>query len=261
MSLLSNRVLTSILFVLMLHSALAQTTKPAQKPKTNTTKSTPIKKQPLPVDGFWLVTKVMVGSREITPVARWARLADGKHTTGNGWLQHSFGTYSYDKAKSELLLITANEPKDEFGPFKVTRNGPLMTWSRVEDDEPVVVELKPISEMPMSPSDEAKGLWVLEKATKNGEDITRTFDRDKKHYLFVRWDHQFDRQTNAQERISGYWFVNAHQPQMTLIPEGGHLPEERWMIFVEGQKMTMKGTSDKITDLVLVYRRASEFPK
>ena len=113
----------------------------------------------------------------------------------------------------------------------------------------------------MSPSDEAKGLWILEKATKNGEDITKTFDRDKKHYLFIRWDHQFDRQNNAQERISGYWFVDSHQPQMTFIPEGRLIPEERWMIFIEGQKLTMKGTSDKITDLVLTYRRASEFPK
>ncbi len=229
-----NRVLTTLFFVVVLQPAFPQTTKPAQKPKTTTNK-TPVKKQPLPVDGFWLVTKVTVGSREITPVARWARLGDGKHTTGNGWLQHSFGTYAYDKAKSELSLVTANEPKDEFGPFKVTRNGPLMTWSRVEDEETVVVELKPITEMPMSPSDEAKGLWILEKATKNGEDITKTFDRDKKHYLFIRWDHQFDRQNNAQERISGYWFVDSHQPQMTFIPEGRLIPEERWMIFIEGQ--------------------------
>lgn len=202
---------------------------------------------PPPVDGFWLVTKVMIGTRELTPVARWFKLEKGKQVSGNGWVQHSFGTYKFDKKKSELIFVTTNEPEDEFGAFKVVRNGPLMTWTRKEERETVTVELKPVTELPMAPADEAKGLWVL--------------DTDRNHFLFIRWDRQYVKQINARERISGYWFFDAMRPEIKLISENREQADETWSVAIEGQKMTLKGTSESVKDVVLTYTRATEFPK
>jgi hypothetical protein len=234
------------------------------KPKPKGTSKTPAKKTivaPPPVDGFWLVTKVTVGGKELTPVARWFRLSDGKQVSGNGWTQHSVGTYQYDKKNSEVVFVTANEPADEFGAFKVVRTGPLMTWSRKEEGEDVVVELKPITELPKGPWDEAKGVWVLESAVERDINITKQYDPDHKHFLFIRWDRQYVRQINAHERVSGYWFFDAHRPEITFISEDRQQLDEKWTVAIEGQRLTLKGSSENVMDLVLTYQRAKDFPK
>jgi hypothetical protein len=232
------------LFLLVLFDVSAQTKKkPVAVPEI--------------VEGFWVVTKVSVGTRDVTPIGRWFKLEKGKQVSGNGWTQHSFGTYKFDKKKSELVFVTANEPEDEYGPFKVARKGPLMTWSRKEEGESVTVELKPTSELPISPSDEAKGLWILNSAFDRELDVTKTYDPDHKHFLFIRWDHQYVRQINAHERISGYWFFDA----MTLISEHREQADERWTVTLSGNKMTLKGSSENINEMTLTYSRATEFPK
>lgn len=228
------------------------------------TKKVPAKKSvvvPEIVEGFWAVTKVTMGTRDVTPVARWFKLEKGKQVSGNGWVQHSFGTYKFDKKKSELVVSTANEPEDEFGPFKVVRTGPLMTWTRKEEGQLVVVELKPITELPVSPSDEAKGLWILDTALSRDNDITKQYDPDHKHFLFIRWDHQYVRQINAHERVSGYWFFDAMRPEVTLISEHREQADERWIATILGNKLTLKGNSESVKDMVLTYHRATEFPK
>jgi hypothetical protein len=249
-----------LIFILILIDASAQTTPKKTPPKKSTAKTVK-PPPPIPVDGFWLVTKVTVGTKELTPVARWFKMEKGKQVSGNGWTQHSFGTYKFDQKKSEVMFITANEPDDEFGAFKVERKGPLMTWSRTEEGEAVVVELKPITELPMSPSDEAKGLWVLESAVEREINITKQYDPDRKHFLFIRWDRQYVRQINAHERISGYWFFDAHRPEITFISENREQQDEKWLITIEGQKMTMKGSSENFQTTVLTYLRATDFPK
>ena len=247
-----------LLFLLIDSSVVAQAKKKTVPKKTVAPKPKP---QPPPVDGFWLVTKVTVGAREHTPVSRWFKIDAGKQVSGNGWLQHSFGTYKFDKTKSELVFITANEPEDEFGAFKVVRTGPLMTWSRKEEGEMVVVELKPITELPMSPSDQAKGLWVLDSAIDRDLDITKTYDPDHKHFLFIRWDHEYVRQINAHERISGYWFFNAQLPIIAFISENREQQDENWTVSIEGSKMILKGSSENVKEMTLTYSRATDFPK
>jgi len=244
------RIISFLIFVLFASNSFSQQKK----------KPTPPPRPPI-VDGFWLVTKVIVGGRELTPVGRWFKLDKGKQVSGNGWMQHSLGTYKFDKTKSELLFITSNEPEDEFGAFKVVRTGPLMTWSRKEENELVVVELKPITELPMSPADEAKGLWILNSAIDRDLDITKTFDPDHKHFLFIRWDRQYVKQINAHERISGYWFFDEFRPEITFISEHREQEDERWTVTIEGTKMTLKGSSENVKEMTLFYYRATEFPK
>lgn len=250
------RLIAALICLLFIADCFGQK-KPAQK-KTAPKKTVVA---PEPVEGFWLVTKVSVGVRDVTPVARWFKIGAGKQVSGNGWTQHSFGTYKFDKKKLEVAFITTNEPEDEFGAFKVERKGPLMTWSRKEEGEMVIVELKPITELPMSPADEAKGLWVLNSVLDRDLDITKQYDPDHKHFLFIRWDRQYVRQINAHERISGYWFFNAHQPEVTFVSENREQEDEIWTVTIEGTKMTLKGNSENVKDRVMVYSRATDFPK
>ncbi len=247
------RLTAVCLLFIVLFDVSAQTKKPAPK------KVPPV--VPEIVEGFWLVTKVSVGARDVTPVARWFKIEKGKQTSGNGWIQHSFGGYKFDKKKSEITFHTANEPDDEFGSFKVERKGPLMMWTRKEEGELVIVELKPITELPMSPADEAKGLWILESAIDRELDVTKQYDPDHKHFLFIRWDRQYVRQINAHERISGYWFFDAHRPEITFISENREQDDEKWNVTIVGTKMTLKGSSENVKEMTLNYARATDFPK
>lgn len=248
------------LLVFLLSDVTAQNT---SKKKTTTTKTVKPKPAPvvIPVDGFWLVTKVTIGGKDLTPVARWFRLGEGKQVSGNGWTQHSFGTYKFDKKTSEVAFVTANEPDDEFGAFKVERKGPLMTWTRTEEGQAVVVDLKPITELPMSPADEVKGLWILESAVERDVNITKQFDPDHKYFLFIRWDRMYVRQINAHERISGYWFFDAHRPEITFISENREQEDEKWTVTIDRQKMTMKGSSENVQSMVMTFVRTTDFPK
>src|SRR5678809_148706 len=94
------------------------------------------------IDGLWVVTRVEVGTKEMTPVAKWFRFSGGNVLSGNGWQQHTFGNYQWNKKTSELTLEAKNEPSDGYGAFRVTRKDGFMMWTREEDGETVKVFLE-----------------------------------------------------------------------------------------------------------------------
>ena len=70
--------------------------------------------------GFWRVDKVEVGQETMTPVAKWFRInQDGTYQSGNGWLQNSVGTWTFDKAKNLYVPTEKNGIVDLFGGFEV----------------------------------------------------------------------------------------------------------------------------------------------
>ncbi|MDX1940466.1 MAG: hypothetical protein SFU99_07935 [Saprospiraceae bacterium] len=157
------------------------------------------------IEGLWIVKKVLVGNEVMTPVAKWVQLeAGGTQLSGNGWLQHTSGTWNYDTSTSELLLISEPGPEDEFGAFKIKYQGQEMTWERIEA-------------LPRSPADEMQGIWDLVKVVNNNADIIKQYDPDNKIYIFIRWDRIYVERTAEGERITGFWYINAHRPDLQLI--------------------------------------------
>ncbi|HEX8059907.1 MAG TPA: hypothetical protein VF473_03180, partial [Cyclobacteriaceae bacterium] len=61
--------------------------------------------------------------------------------------------------------------------------------------------------------------------------------------------------------ISGYWFFDALRPIVTFISENREQEDEKWTVAIEGTKMTLKGSSENVKEMMLVYSRATEFPK
>ena len=213
------------------------------------------------IDGLWLVKKVMVGDKDRTPVARWFRLKNGIQTSGNGWQQHSYGTYQWDKKKSTLSFTTENEPADEAEPFSITRKNNKMTWNRLEEGERIVVDLEETSDLPQSPADKIKGLWDLESAKRVNEDITLQYDPEGKQYMFIRWDHIYVNHINPNESVTGYWFMNAHEPTLKFISKNVNDKQQEWVASFDRGKMILSGASENTKDLTLVYKGIKNFPK
>lgn len=214
------------------------------------------------VTGFWEVTKVSMQGQSMTPVAKWTKInEDGSFQSGNGWLQNSIGSWTYDEVTREFSADETNGIRDEFGPFSVSFQDETMFWKRMEEGAEVTVELQRIDQLPMATADRIKGLWDLSALTKNGEDITSSFDPGGLHYLFIRWDRIYQARNPQGERESGYWHINGHRPEVTLLSYTKGKEPQSWRVEVSDAELIMTGISDSNKDLVMTYTRINEFPK
>lgn len=207
------------------------------------------------IEGLWVVKSVSVGQEEMTPNARWMRFnSDSTQQSGNGWLQHSVGTYSL--SKDELVLNNTNGLTDSYPPFFVTINENKMTWNRMEEGMEVVVFLEKTNKLPQTYGDELLGLWKLKQAEGKGS----YFDSppSPKDYLFIKWDKRFVIGTDSN-RYTGVYHVNGHNPRVTLIPSNSELPHSRWDIMYSDQqiKLTLTGSDSVVTR---TFTRIHEFP-
>ena len=214
------------------------------------------------ITGFWEVTKVSMGDRSMTPVAKWTRInPDGTYQSGNGWVQNATGAWTYDESSKQFLPEETNGIVDEFGPFTVNFQDETMLWKRMEDGSEVTVTLERINEKPMSTADKIQGLWDLSAVTENEKDITSTFDPNNRYYLFIRWDRLYQEQNTKGEKAMGYWHINAHRPELTLISMDQSREHERWQVEVTENKLKLTGLSDSNSSLVMAFSRIQQFPE
>jgi hypothetical protein len=61
-------------------------------------------------------------------------------------------------------------------------------------------------------------LWDLSEVTKNGKVETSVSDPDNKYYIFIRWDRVYVKRNVEGQKTGGYWHINAHRPELTLLP-------------------------------------------
>lgn len=167
--------------------------------------------------GLWEFINVEVGENTMTPQAKWTRInANGSNESGNGWLQNSEGTWTFNKKDILFKPIETNGLIDPNGPFKVSFDGELMKWEREEEGMIAIVTLKRISALPKVPADKIVGLWQLEKVEGNAENVSIH------DFVFIRWDRIYVDRTKDGGKATGYWHTNGHRPEVTFI---SHLDE------------------------------------
>ena len=197
------------------------------------------------LEGTWQVSSVSAGDRSMTPQARWSKFySDGTFVGGNGWLQHSYGTYSLDGDK--LSLDTKNEPADSNGPFTIKVKGQSMEWTREEEGMMLKVILTKIEDLPMAPADQMKGLWNVDKVMEKGQNITEKYDPNDNRYLFVRWDRIFVMDNTPSGRLTGYWHTDGHRPEVTFLYHDTSNPVESFTITMEGKNLILKSDTKEI---------------
>lgn len=213
------------------------------------------------VAGFWGVENVQAGDQEMTPVAKWFRInEDATYQSGNGWLQNSEGTWKYDEQNHTYEPTTKNGLVDEFGAFSVQFKDDKMVWQRAEEGMNVTVTLSRIDELPKAPADLVHGLWDLEQVLENGNDITADFDNENRYYLFIRWDRLYTERTADGERTSGYWYMDAHHPEITLMSHQEGRQPETWNVNVNISNLVLTGLSDSNRDREIHFVRFKQFP-
>ncbi len=115
--------------------------------------------QPREAFGLWEVRSVMVGDRDVTPVAKWFDLnEDGTVHGGNGGMINISGTWSLVGGK--VLFTDDFGLSDPMGGFAYEVAGDEMIWSRVEGDMNVRIKMERVQVYPKGPWDHAEGAWV-----------------------------------------------------------------------------------------------------
>eukprot|EP00764_Aduncisulcus_paluster_P005227 gnl/Carplike_NY0171/1877_a2546_676.p1 GENE.gnl/Carplike_NY0171/1877_a2546_676~~gnl/Carplike_NY0171/1877_a2546_676.p1 ORF type:complete len:236 (+),score=-9.57 gnl/Carplike_NY0171/1877_a2546_676:30-737(+) len=213
------------------------------------------------VVGFWEIKEVKVGDETMTPIARWTRInKDGSYQSGNGWQQNSEGTWKYNSNSHSFLPDETNGIKEPYGAFQVSFDGKNMIWHREEDGMPVKVTLVPIEKLPKSTADKIVGLWDLTQFLQDDSSIKNNFAPKDKYYIFIRWDKIYVKGTPEGKRVTGYWHINAHRPEVTFLShEQGKNPES-WQIEVTDNELKLTGISDSNKNKELLFQRINEFP-
>lgn len=211
------------------------------------------------ITGLWVVEEVKVGEEQMTPNARWMRFnEDSTQQSGNGWLQHSIGTYSYSLTDSTLTITNTNGYEDIYAPFKVSFKDNNMLWKRVEDGANVTVILKKTNKLPQAYGDVLLGVWDLEKITENGKDVTPLYDEEQKNYLYMRWDGKFIVNNSTAGRTRGIYNVHAHKPEVELIVSiNDTLQRERWQFEATDSTLVFENTKTKTKKY---YKRIFRMP-
>lgn len=204
--------------------------------------------------GLWEVKEVKVGDQIMTPNAKWTKFnSDFTQQSGNGWLQHTKG--SWDLKENQLEIINTNGLEDPFGAFKVQFNQDSMFWEREEEGEKVVVSLIRTKELPMTYGDQLFGLWKLNELNGLGP-FYDTITADS--YLFLRWDRKFVL-NNQNGKTWGVYNVHGHRSELELIPYG---EKERsfWRVSFGSNSFEMELlNSDSV--VTRSFNRISDFPK
>lgn len=212
--------------------------------------------------GLWGVEKVSAGDQEMTPIAKWFRInEDGTFESGNGWMQNSEGIWEFDGQNYTYLPTTKNGLVDKFGAFYVQFEDKKMLWQREEEGVNVKVTLSQLNELPKAPADLVQGLWDLEQILEHGNDITADFDPDNRFYLFIRWDRIYVQRSAEGERSTGYWHMNGHRPEMTLMSHQEGIQPETWSVKADASNLVLTGTSDLNQNIEMSFHRLHEFPE
>lgn len=212
--------------------------------------------------GLWGVEKVSAGDQEMTPVAKWFRInEEGTYQSGNGWMQNSEGTWEYDEQHQTYLPTTKNGFVDEFGAFSVHFEEEKMLWQRKEEGMNVTVTLSQLDELPKAPADLVQGLWDLEQIQENGNDFTEDFDPNNRFYLFIRWDRIYNERNEHGERTSGYWHMNGHRPEITLMSHQEGSQPDTWNVEANDSELVLRGLSDWNQNIEMSFRRLQKFPE
>ena len=205
------------------------------------------------IDGLWIVKKVKVGNKEITPISRWMKFnKDSTQTSGNGWLQHSVGTWSFKS--NQLLIKNTNGLEDNAAPFQVKLENSTMTWSREEEGENVNVFLERIDKIPTSEGNKLMGLWKLKKVNLNNhsEEINST------KTLYISWDNRYILQSETDKKEYGIYKIHGHKPELQMVNYGDN-PEFKFYNFsISNNELTLIKSDTKEK---LIYSRIHQFPQ
>lgn len=213
------------------------------------------------INGLWLVKKVTMGNEEmITPALNWMQFnTDSTHAFGNGWLQNSFGSWTFQK-KSKILTIKNDIGFSDYtNPMKIALSEKNMTCKLKVDEMEITVFFERIDKLPTSEANKLYGLWKIDSTFINSKDVSDSLNPDKKAMLFLRWDNNFEIRNYPEGEKYGIFKTQAFRQQLEMVNYSRRSPKFQFYDFiVDDEKLQLKSKDEKT---VLKLSRIDQFLK
>lgn len=213
------------------------------------------------ISGLWLVKKVTIANEEmVTPALNWMQFnADSTHAFGNGWLQHSVGTWSFNKNAKVLTIKNDIGFSDYTNPMKVELNKNNMICKLKVDDMEITVILERIYKLPTSEANRLYGLWKFDTIIMNKKEVSDSLNPNKKAMLFLRWDNNFELRNYPKGEKYGIFKTQAFRQQLEMVSYSKSLPKFQFYDFTtENDTLVLKSKDEKT---VLKLSRIDQFLK
>ena len=208
------------------------------------------------LEGLWEIESVIVGDQDLTPVARWTRIhPNGTLETGNGWLQHASGTYTYNADSGTFKPDNPLGMEDPAGPFIVSFEGDKMIWTRMEEGMNVRVVAARRDELPMAPADLLGGQWGLTDVRYEGTVGNQSRVPEDWTSVYFGWDRIYRAWNTDGQRITGYWHMHADRPELVILPHAENSEPVSWSVKVNKSTLSLTGISPSVKDLELTFER------
>ena len=208
------------------------------------------------IDGLWGIKNVKMDGTEMTPVARWMRFnADSTQSSGNGWLQHSVGNWSFNKNSKKLSVTNTNGIIDNAEPFTVQFDNKSMIWSRVEEGHPIEVTLERIDKLPTSPANKLYGLWKFDSVLEEGKEVLDSLNPTKNAMLFLRWDNTYELRNYPKGEKYGMFKTHGHRTQIDMVSYSKEPKYQFYEFGLDDNVLTLKSTnSNKQIKLTRIHQ-------
>ncbi|EAQ41296.1 hypothetical protein [Polaribacter sp. MED152] len=197
------------------------------------------------IEGLWLVKKVNMNNQDLTPIAKWMRFnADSTQSSGNGWLQHTVGSWSVS-ASNELSLTNTYGIKDNAEPFKVKFLNGKMIWNRVEEGNPIEVVLERTDKLPTSEANKLYGLWKFNSIIEDDKDVSKTLNPSKNAMLFLRWDNTYELRNYPKGTKYGIFKTHGHRLQLDMVSYSKKPEFQFYNYNLKDTTLVLKSTNSK----------------
>ncbi|MCE7992272.1 MAG: hypothetical protein HEP71_09840 [Roseivirga sp.] len=203
----------------------------------------------LAIPGLWKVDKVTVGDEFLTPTAKWFLFeSNGAQTGGNGGVQNSLGTWTFNATSKEFLTYDQNGKADEYGAFQLSFEEEKMIWKRTEDGMNVKVTLSPVDEKPLAPWDKITGSWTFYKFESIDEAENVSDSTIVPFTYYFGWDRVYRKFDSTGKRIArGIWHIEPHSPWLWMIPYNDSSKTGQSLKF-EGNLLILTQKRGKVTE-------------
>ncbi|MBU3012010.1 hypothetical protein KO506_11400 [Polaribacter vadi] len=196
------------------------------------------------IEGLWLVKKVNVDNKDLTPIAKWVRFnADGSQASGNGWLQHSVGIYNLN-IENQLTVTNTFGIKDDAESFKVNIDKNNMTWQRKENDLDIIISLEKTDKLPTSEANKLFGLWKFDSIIKDGKEVSESLNPSKKAMLFLRWDNTYELRNYPLGEKYGMFKTHSHKAQIDMVSYAKESIFQFYTFSLVNDKLLLKATNN-----------------
>tara|TARA_R110001606_G_scaffold151587_3_gene292151 strand:- start:3983 stop:4720 length:738 start_codon:yes stop_codon:yes gene_type:complete len=211
------------------------------------------------IDGLWIVKILKLDGKDFTINEKWFRFeADSTQTSGNGWQQHTTGSWSYQKESNRITIKNDNNFNDflEYkNPFNVTFDKNSMTLQGTDRGKDVTIVLERATKLPTTEANKLLGLWKFDSIFVDDKEVSDSLNPTKKGMIYLGFENNYTLYNYPEGEKYGIFKTHSMRNQIDLI-NSSRTPEYQYYKFrLENDNLTLKSTnSNKEIKLTRIHQ-------